>query len=59
MMPVELQNRYGALIRSLSGDTQIQIRDWQLFHQNIPLHVLAPHLNLNLLKTPWANPREF
>ena len=54
---VELQNRYGALIRSLSGDTQIQIRDWQLFHQNIPLHVLAPHLNLNLLKTPWANPR--
>ena len=54
---VELQNRYSAVIRSLSGDADIQIRDWQLFHKNIPLNALAPHLNLNLLKTAWANPR--
>lgn len=54
---VELQNRYGALIRSLSGDTHIQIRDWQLFHKNLPLNALAPHLNFNHLQTPWADQR--
>ena len=54
---VELQNRYGALIRSLSGDAHIQIRDWQLFHKNLPLNALAPHLNLNHLQTSWADPR--
>lgn len=54
---VELQNRHSALIRSLSGDAHIQIRDWQLFHKNLPLNALAPHLNLNHLKTTWADPR--
>lgn len=54
---VELQNRYGALIRSLSGDAHIQIRDWQLFHKSLPLNALAPHLNLNHLQTAWADPR--
>jgi len=54
---VELQNRHSALIRSLSGDTHIQIRDWQLFHKDVPLNALAPHLNLHYLKTTWADPR--
>ena len=54
---VELQNRHSALIRSLSGDTHIQIRDWQLFHKDVSLNALAPHLNLHYLKTTWADPR--
>jgi cobaltochelatase CobT len=54
---VELQNRYGAMIRSLSGDTHIQIRDWQLFHKSLALNHLAPHLNLSYLQTPWADLR--
>jgi cobaltochelatase CobT len=54
---VELQNRYGALIRSLSGNTHIQIRDWQLFDKSLLLNNLAPHLNLNYLQTPWADSR--
>jgi len=54
---VELQNRYGAMIRSLSGDTHIQIRDWQLFHKSLALNPLAPHLNLSYLQTSWADSR--
>jgi cobaltochelatase CobT len=54
---VELQNRYGAIIRSLSGDAHIQIRDWHLFHKHLPLNTFAPHLNLNHLQTTWAHPR--
>jgi hypothetical protein len=54
---VELQNRYGAIMRSLSGDTHLQIRDWQLFHKSIALNALAPHLNFNYLQAPWAHPR--
>ena len=54
---VELQNRYGAIIRSLSGDTHLQIRDWQLFHQGLAVNAFAPHLNFNYLQAPWADPR--
>ena len=54
---VELQNRYGAIMRSLSGDTHLQIRDWQLFHKSLALNALAPHLNLSYLQAPWAHPR--
>jgi cobaltochelatase CobT len=54
---VALQNRYGAIIRSLSGDTHLQIRDWQLFHKSLALNALAPHLNLIYLQAPWAHPR--
>jgi len=54
---VELQNRYGAIMRSLSGVTHLQIRDWQLFHKNLALNALAPHLNFNYLQAPWAHPR--
>ena len=54
---VEIQNQYGALIRSLSGDTDLQIRDWQLFHKSLALNALAPHLNLNSLQASWAHPR--
>lgn len=54
---VELQNRYGAIMRSLSGDTHLQIRDWQLFHKSLALNALAPHLNFNYLQAAWAHPR--
>ena len=54
---VELQNRYGAIVRSLSGDTHLQIRDWQLFHKSFALNALAPHLNLEYLQASWADPR--
>ena len=54
---VELQNRYGAIIRSLSGDTHLQIRDWHLFHKSLALNALAPHLNFNYLQASWADPR--
>lgn len=54
---VELQNRYSAIIRSLSGDTYLQIRDWQLFHKSLALNALAPHLNLDYLQASWAHPR--
>jgi cobaltochelatase CobT len=54
---VELQNRYSAIIRSLSGDTHLQIRDWQLFHKNLALNALAPHLNIDYLQASWAHPR--
>ena len=54
---VELQNRYGAIVRSLSGDTHLQIRDWQLFHKSLALNSLAPHLNLDYLQVSWADPR--
>ncbi len=54
---VELQNRYGAIIRSLSGNTHLQIRDWRLFHKSLALNALAPHLNLDYLQASWANPR--
>ena len=45
------------MIRSLSGEASAQIRDWQLFHQSAPLDSIAPHLNLENLKTSWAFPR--
>jgi cobaltochelatase CobT len=54
---VELQNRYSAIIRSLSGDTHLQIRDWQLFHKSLALNALAPHLNIDYLQASWAHPR--
>ena len=54
---VELQNRYGAIVRSLSGDAHLQIRDWQLFHKNLALNALSPHLNLDYLQASWADPR--
>lgn len=53
----ERQQQYGALIRSLSGETSAQIRDWQLFHKSAPLDSIAPHLNLENLKASWAYPR--
>ena len=53
----EQQQQYGAMIRSLSGEASAQIRDWQLFHQSLPLDAIAPHLNLENLKSSWAYPR--
>ena len=53
----EQQQRYGAMIRALSGEASIQIRDWHLFHRANALESIAPHLNLGNLKAPWAHPR--
>ena len=53
----EQQQQYGAMIRSLSGEASVQIRDWQLFHQSTPLDSIAPHLSLENLKASWAYPR--
>ena len=53
----EQQQQYGAMIRSLSGEPSVQIRDWQLFYKSAPLDSIAPHLNLENLKTSWAHPR--
>ncbi len=53
----EQQQRCGAMIRSLSGESSVQIRDWQLFHKSLPLDSIAPHLNLDNLKASWAYPR--
>lgn len=53
----EQQQRYGAIIRSLSGDVSAQIRDWQLFYKDMPHGDLAPHLRLENLTAPWASPR--
>ena len=53
----EQQQQYGAIIRSLSGEASAQIRDWQLFHKSTPIDSIAPHLNLENLKTSWAFPR--
>ena len=44
-------------MRSLSGNTHLQIRDWQLFHKSLALNALAPHLNFNYLQASWADPR--
>ena len=45
------------MIRSLSGETSAQIRDWQFFHKSTPIDSIAPHLNLENLKASWAFPR--
>jgi len=45
------------MIRSLSDNASVQIRDWQLFHESTPLDSIAPHLNLENLKASWAFPR--
>jgi len=45
------------MIRSLSGETSAQIRDWQFFHKSTLIDSTAPHLNLENLKASWAFPR--
>ena len=54
---VEQQQHYGALIRSLSGESSAKIKDWQLFYKNYPFNSLAPHLNLKGIRESWAEPR--
>ena len=53
----EQQQQYGAMIRALSGDSSVQIRDWNLYRKNEPLQALAPHLNLDQIHAAWANSR--
>ncbi|MEN9862498.1 MAG: hypothetical protein WA115_04130 [Polynucleobacter sp.] len=51
------QQQCGAIIRSLSGEPSVEIRDWQLFCKSVSLHSIAPHLNLEHLKASWSHPR--
>ncbi len=53
----KLQHQYEAVIRSLSGQSNIKIRDWQLFVANQPFGMMAPHLNLLDIKESWVHPR--
>jgi len=45
------------MIRSLSGEANVQIRDWQLFRNSAPLDSIPPHLNLENLNASWSYPR--
>ena len=45
------------MIRSLSGEANVQIRDWQLFSNSAPLDSIPPHLNLENLNASWSYPR--
>jgi len=53
----ELQNHYGAIIRSLSGELSAEIRDWQLFYKATPFGLLPPHISLSNLNEIWADKR--
>jgi len=45
------------MIRSLSGESTADIRDWHLFHKAQPYAALSPHLNLSNLKEEWNDQR--
>ncbi len=53
----QLQERYGAVLRSLSGDFSVAIRDWQLHQATRSYDQLAPHLHLANRKQPWFEAR--
>ena len=53
----EFQNHCAAMIRSLSGESTADIRDWHLFHKAQPYAALSPHLNLSNLKEEWNDQR--
>ncbi len=52
-----LQERYSAVLRSLSGDFSVAIRDWQLHQATRSYDQLAPHLHLANRKQPWFEAR--
>ena len=52
-----LQERYGAVLRSLSGDFSVAIRDWQLHQATRSYDQLAPHLHLANRKQAWFEAR--
>ncbi len=53
----QLQERYGAVLRSLSGDFSVAIRDWQLHQATRSYDQLAPHLHLANRKQAWFEAR--
>ncbi len=53
----QLQERYGAVLRSLSGDFSVAIRDWQLHQATRSYDQLAPHLHLANRKQSWFEAR--
>ncbi len=52
-----LQERYGAIVRSISGDARIQIRDWNFYRADEFIGQLAPHLNPIHFFESWSNHR--
>ena len=53
----EIQQRYSALIRSISGDTSLELRDWKLFQKSEPYYQLPPHLRFTDKKQGLQNTR--
>lgn len=53
----EEQKRCGAIIRSLAGDGEAEIRDWKLFYKATLIGTLPPHVNLDNLNEAWVNQR--
>jgi cobaltochelatase CobT len=51
------QERYGAIVRSISGDAQVNLRDWLFYHDDDIIGQLPPHLNPVHFSEPWANHR--
>ena len=52
-----LQERYGAIVRSISGDTRIQMRDWNFYCADEFIGQLAPHLNPIHFFESWSHHR--
>ena len=52
-----LQEQYGAVLRSLSGDCSVAIRDWQLHQATRSYGQIAPHLHLANRGQAWFEPR--
>ena len=53
----QLQEQYGAVLRALSGDSTVAIRDWQLHQATRSYEQLAPHLHLANREQAWFEPR--
>ena len=51
------QERYGAIVRSISGDAQVNLRDWLFYRDDDIIGQLAPHLNPVHFSEAWANHR--
>lgn len=52
-----LQERYGAIVRSISGDSRIQMRDWNFYRDDEFIGQLAPHLNPIHFFESWSDHR--
>jgi cobaltochelatase CobT len=52
-----IQERYGAIVRSISGDPHINVRDWNFYQHDELIGQLAPHLNPIHFFESWSNHR--